>query len=182
MRKRWRGQFQESENVFQGLHYIPHGTVWEVKAYKAFKYNAWKKRLSRSMETVDKMLLPLPTKDTLLPGSWEEGCTATYIDSLYQTALFQLDIAVRMNVQNGKDAISLKKKQGIDEFLIERKNPLTVPPDFSSLPKPRNSMDENKVEDKDIDLKKVLTETPGDTSFSSSNNIEKSISDILNKK
>ncbi len=105
-------QFQESENVFQGLHYIPHGTVWEVKAYKAFKYNAWKKRLSRSMETVDKMLLPLPTKDTLLPGSWEEGCTATYIDSLYQTALFQLDIAVRMNVQNGKDAISLKKKQG----------------------------------------------------------------------
>ena len=62
------------------------------------------------METVDKMLLPLPTKDTLLPGSWEEGCTATYIDSLYQTALFQLDIAVRMNVQNGKDAISLKKK------------------------------------------------------------------------
>ena len=104
-------QFQESENVFQGLHYIPHGTVWEVKAYKAFKYNAWKKRLSRSMETVDKMLLPLPTKDTLLPGSWEEGCTATYIDSLYQTALFQLDIAVRMNVQNGKDAISLKKNK-----------------------------------------------------------------------
>ena len=43
-------------------------------------------------------------------------------------------------------------------------------------------MDENKVEDKDIDLKKVLTETAKDNSVSSSGNIEKSISEILNKK
>ena len=35
---------------------------------------------------------------------------------------------------NVKEGLSLKKKEGIDEFLIERKNPLTVPPDFSSLP------------------------------------------------
>ena len=83
---------------------------------------------------------------------------------------------------NVKEGLSLKKKEGIDEFLIERKNPLTVPPDFSNLPKPRNSKDENKIDDKDIDLKKVLTETPGDISVSSSDNIEKSISDILNKK
>ena len=83
---------------------------------------------------------------------------------------------------NVKEGLSLKKKKGIDEFLIERKNPLTVPPDFSSLPKPRNSIDENKIDDKDIDLKKVLTETPEDISVSSSDNIEKSISDILNKK
>jgi len=83
---------------------------------------------------------------------------------------------------NVKEGLSLKKKDGIDEFLIERKNPLTVPPDFSSLPKPRNSEGEDKIEDKDIDLKKVLTETPKDISVSSSGNIEKSISDILNKK
>ena len=83
---------------------------------------------------------------------------------------------------NVKEGLSLKKKEGIDEFLIERKNPLTVPPDFSSLPKPRNSMDENKIEDKDIDLTKVLTETAENNSVSSSSQIEKSISDILNKK
>ena len=85
---------------------------------------------------------------------------------------------------NVKENLSLKKKQGIDEFLIERKNPLTVPPDFSSLPKPRNTMDENRIEDedKDIDLTKVLTEKGENNSISSSGNIEKSISDILNKK
>ena len=76
----------------------------------------------------------------------------------------------------------IKKKKGVDEFLIERKNPLTVPPDFSNLPKPRNSMDENKIEDKDIDLTKVLTETKENKTISSSDNLEKSISNILNKK
>ena len=83
---------------------------------------------------------------------------------------------------NVKEGLSLKKKQGIDEFLIERKNPLTVPPDFSSLPQPRNSIEENKVEEKDIDLKKVLTETKENKTISSSDDLEKSISNILNKK
>ena len=83
---------------------------------------------------------------------------------------------------NVKEGLSLKKKEGVDEFLIERKNPLTVPPDFSSLPEPRNSMDENKIEDKDIDLTKVLNETSENNSVTSLGNLEKSISDILNKK
>ena len=100
----------------------------------------------------------------------------------FKISLILIIVFILQGCANVKEGLSLKKKEGIDEFLIERKNPLTVPPDFSSLPKPRNSMDENKLEDKDIDLKKVLTETPGDISVSSSDNIEKSISDILNKK
>ena len=97
-------------------------------------------------------------------------------------SLILITAFISQGCANVKEGLSLKKKDGIDEFLIERKNPLTVPPDFSNLPKPRNSKDENKIDDKDIDLKKVLTETPGDISVSSSDNIEKSISDILNKK
>ena len=100
----------------------------------------------------------------------------------FKISLILVTAFILQGCANVKEGLSLKKKEGIDEFLIERKNPLTVPPDFSSLPKPRNSDDENKIEDKDIDLKKVLTETPGDISVSSSDNIEKSISDILNKK
>ena len=33
----------------------------------------------------------------------------------------------------------IKKKEGVDEFLIERKKPLTIPPDFTSLPKPSDT-------------------------------------------
>ncbi len=96
--------------------------------------------------------------------------------------LILIVVFILQGCANVKEGLSLKKKKGVDEFLIERKNPLTVPPDFSSLPKPRNSMDENKIEDKDIDLTKVLTETAENNSVSSSDKIEKSISDILNKK
>ena len=101
----------------------------------------------------------------------------TFKISLILITLFFLE-----GCANVKEGLSLKKKDGVDEFLIEKKNPLTVPPDFSSLPEPKNSMDENKVEDKDIDLTKVLTKTDKNNTVSSSGNLEKSISDILNKK
>ena len=101
---------------------------------------------------------------------------------IFKISLIFITVFILEGCSNVKEGLSLKKKQGIDEFLIERKNPLTVPPDFSSLPQPRNSIEENKVEDKEIDLKKVLTETKENKTISSSDNLEKSISDILNKK
>ena len=101
---------------------------------------------------------------------------------IFRISLILITVFILEGCSNVKEGLSLKKKQGIDEFLIERKNPLTVPPDFSSLPQPRNSMEENKVEEKDIDLKKVLTETKENKTISSSDNLEKSISNILNKK
>ena len=100
----------------------------------------------------------------------------------FKISLLLITVFILEGCSNVKEGLSLKKKQGIDEFLIERKNPLTVPPDFSSLPQPRNTMEENKVEENDIDLKKVLTETKEDKTISSSDNLEKSISNILNKK
>tara|TARA_B100000941_G_C28396140_1_gene495460 strand:- start:590 stop:904 length:315 start_codon:yes stop_codon:yes gene_type:complete len=100
----------------------------------------------------------------------------------FKISLLLITVFILEGCSNVKEGLSLKKKQGIDEFLIERKNPLTVPPDFSSLPQPRSSIEENKLEDKDIDLKKVLTETKENKTISSSDNLEKSISDILNKK
>ena len=38
--------------------------------------------------------------------------------------------------QATKDALTLKKKNNADEFLVEKKNPLVLPPDFDKLPKP----------------------------------------------
>ena len=101
---------------------------------------------------------------------------------IIKISLLLITVFILEGCSNVKEGLSLKKKQGIDEFLIERKNPLTVPPDFSSLPQPRNSIEESNVENKDIDLKKVLTETKENKTISSSDNLEKSISNILNKK
>ena len=38
--------------------------------------------------------------------------------------------------QNVKETLSMKKKQNIDEFLIEKKNPLVKPPKYGELPVP----------------------------------------------
>ena len=37
-----------------------------------------------------------------------------------------------------------KKSKSAEEFLIEKKNPLVLPPDFSKLPVPKNSSEEEK--------------------------------------
>ena len=87
--------------------------------------------------------------------------------------------------QSVKDNLSLKKKKSVDEFLIEKKNPLVVPPEFSKLPVPKSqdeNIENNVNKEEDLDLSKVLTETETTEQTNSSNELEKSISNILNKK
>ena len=38
--------------------------------------------------------------------------------------------------QSAKDALTLKKKESSDEFLVEKKSPLVMPPDYGKLPEP----------------------------------------------
>src|SRR6056300_1459503 len=51
-----------------------------------------------------------------------------------------------------KSAFDSGKKNGSDEFLVEKKSPLSMPLDFDELPVPKADI-ENKVDqDKDIEL------------------------------
>ena len=56
-----------------------------------------------------------------------------------------------------KEGFSSQKKKSIDEFLVEKKSPLVMPPDFDKLPLPQelNQVSEN-IEEKDI--KSLITE------------------------
>ena len=53
------------------------------------------------------------------------------------------------------DSLSMKKKSSNDQFLIEKKDPLVLPPNFERLPDPTNK---DEVEDKDnnFDIKNIL--------------------------
>ena len=81
-----------------------------------------------------------------------------------------------------KETLSMKKKKNVDEFLIEKKNPLVLPPDYSELPEPREFKKDDINEDKNLDLSGVLSGATGDKSQNTTNEIERSISDILKKK
>ena len=65
------------------------------------------------------------------------------------------------------EGFSSQKKNSIDEFLVEKKSPLVMPPDFNKLPLPQqtNQVTENE-EDKDI--KSLLTDNK-DTDSDSQN-------------
>ena len=58
--------------------------------------------------------------------------------------------------QSVKDGLTGTTRTNTDEFLIEKKNPLILPPDFSKLPEPNKTIIESKNQ-KEIDVQKILS-------------------------
>ena len=62
--------------------------------------------------------------------------------------------------QSVKDGLSGRKSENSDEFLVQKKNPLVLPPDFTKLPKPNDNLEEideiNRIEE-ETDIKKTDT-------------------------
>ena len=48
--------------------------------------------------------------------------------------------------QSVKDALSGKKYESSDEFLVIKKNPLVLPPDFNELPEPEDPVKMSREE------------------------------------
>ena len=55
-----------------------------------------------------------------------------------------------------KEGLSGAKKESADEFLVEKKNPLTVPPEFDKLPIPSDTKN-NENKDEGDSLENILT-------------------------
>ena len=49
-----------------------------------------------------------------------------------------------LSCQSVQDGLTLKKKENTEQFLIEKKKPLIMPPDFDDLPQPGNLDSENE--------------------------------------
>ena len=59
--------------------------------------------------------------------------------------------------QGTVDALQGKKRsESSDEFLVEKKNPLTQPPDYNELPVPVGQEQEQFNEENDLEIKKIL--------------------------
>ena len=88
------------------------------------------------------------------------------------------------NCTTVKDVVTgQNKKKSSDEFLIDKKNPLVIPPDFSKLPIPKeDAQDSNKDSDDEINISKVLEKSEKkNKKIISDGSLEKSISNILKK-
>lgn len=94
--------------------------------------------------------------------------------------------AVFLNACNTlKDGFRSQKKNSIDEFLVEKKSPLVMPPDFDDLPLPsEESQVQEKVEETDI--KSLISNNQNNTNEEQSKsnenkNIENSILEKIKK-
>ena len=73
--------------------------------------------------------------------------------------LILLSCLVLTACQSVKDGLSGNKSENSDEFLVKKKNPLILPPKYLELPKPKDSITENKkasMNEGSLDVKKML--------------------------
>jgi len=86
--------------------------------------------------------------------------------------------------QSLKKGFQSQKKNSTDEFLVEKKSPLVMPPEFSKLPKPE--VTDNETKEFQNDIKKLITNNDnldGTNSDSTKNNknFENSILEKIRK-
>ncbi len=87
-----------------------------------------------------------------------------------------------MSCQSVKDGLTGKKTNNTDEFLIKKKNPLVLPPEFEKLPEPRDTV---KKEEEDIfNILKIVKKDQKEIKnieIEKSESLEKSILKKINK-
>tara|TARA_B100001093_G_scaffold374910_1_gene359902 strand:+ start:294 stop:632 length:339 start_codon:yes stop_codon:yes gene_type:complete len=77
-----------------------------------------------------------------------------------------------------KKAFDPERKNSSEEFLVEKKSPLSMPPEFDKLPVPQSIVQENPDQSKDI--KELITKKNLDQKeLDETNNLDKSFEDIL---
>ena len=96
--------------------------------------------------------------------------------SLYYIFIFTL-LASCSSIQESVGS----KKNNSDEFLVEKKSPLLMPPDYNELPVP--SSDSIKNKDENNQVKKLITKSNNtDSNFNKSNNSKSSFEELLIEK
>ena len=77
--------------------------------------------------------------------------------------LFLLLIIISLySCQNVKDALSGKKYESSDEFLVIKKNPLVLPPDFNKLPTPEDPISLSREETIEAEIDDIVSSMKSD--------------------
>ena len=83
--------------------------------------------------------------------------------------------------QSAKDAFTLKKKPSGDEFLVEKKSPLVLPPNYGKLPVPQDQ--EINSDTKDEEIKSLISnEDKNSSSTEETSSKTTSIEELILKK
>ena len=65
-------------------------------------------------------------------------------------------LLILCSCQGVKDALSGKKYENSDEFLVIKKNPLVLPPNFNILPTPKDVAETSQIEKVENEIEDLL--------------------------
>ena len=68
-----------------------------------------------------------------------------------------VSLFILCSCQGFKNALSGKKFENSDEFLVIKKNPLVLPPNFNDLPTPKEVADTTQIEDIENEIEDLLS-------------------------
>ena len=74
------------------------------------------------------------------------------IDKYYSLILIGVIAVLFSGCSSVESAFDSGRKNSSEEFLVEKKSPLSMPPDFDELPVPQADKEEKIDQDKDIEL------------------------------
>ena len=70
---------------------------------------------------------------------------------------FLITLLALCSCQGVKNALSGKKYENSDEFLVIKKNPLVLPPNFKDLPTPKDVADTTQIENIENEIEDLLS-------------------------
>jgi len=76
-----------------------------------------------------------------------------------------------------KNAFENQKKKSTDEFLVEKKSPLVMPPDFNELPIPKEK--EEKSDVKENEFKTLISKENIENKTDNDKNVNKNLEESL---
>ena len=87
--------------------------------------------------------------------------------------------------QGAKNALTGNGQDNTDEFMVEKKNPLVLPPEFKKLPEPGKTNDA-AIEEENFNLERIfnkdsISNNKSSKSKESNDSLEKSILDKIQK-
>ena len=92
-----------------------------------------------------------------------------------------ISLFVLYSCQGVKDALSGKKYENSDEFLVIKKNPLILPPNFNDLPTPKDVADTTQLENIESEIEDLLSSIKDDGEVSESSSSSDTESFVLEK-
>ena len=95
--------------------------------------------------------------------------------------LFIIILFLLCSCQNVKDALTGKKYENSDEFLVIKKNPLVLPPNFNDLPTPKDVAKSTQIETIENEIEDLLSSIKDDEEVSESSSSSTTESFVLEK-